>query len=1072
MRSLEETCARRIVCALGDGESLVQVESAPGFVVEGLWARCAESDRLCDAAVSGLCGGELESLELGRVPLGVTERGLTRGVSQLPAKCRRVRVGWPSHFTGRATEWLVRAAHARGERAALQRVEVRAAGLGGTQGGVVPFAWAGAFHQHPDATEDGSRQKSGLLGRCRKAAQADWASLEGVTDGEMKSLLRAVGSEALEALCIAGAREAEGRFADALAACAPELVELRFRDAPGVSDAAAAALVAAVQESIATVDLSWTGAATATARALAAAPNLSRLNVDGCELDDFAIDLLCRRCEGLRELSARKCPNLTAGALWVAVATRCLKLERLRCDLNRRRQPLGRSTEDEHLDERRRVVRELLASSPLPQGSLERRDLEESLASSLEDDAVADLPPFDAPFRGRALASLRATFVGFSRASTAQAWLSALAMVVPPGLREFEARGSWGGDEPEPPPPATRDAVEILLARGVEDLSVGLDRPTALPSPHALTALNLSCRGLSASHLRAIFSATTLRAASLASDAPRQPDVPLVEISGPRLETLRLQGVGLDTLRLLDCGSLATLAIRRCFVATLCCLKAASALVEVSILSSRLKDLDHPPSTIRRLALPRDALAAALLHESTLRSLTVDERDSSQATQPPVPGATVGAVFLARAAAKSAYLGDDVARLGCGIVALELLGVRDFAVKHLAALSTACPALRRLRLVSCKGLRGRLPPTTTSSSANSLAQKDEGAQQQHLFEMEDEWEPSPRRRSREQRFDPVLQCHVGGDNGSPAARVRKDAREYRRYAKLASLLPRDAKRGPACARHLLGVCGRRDCEFPHLSPRLLKPSTEKKLAPLFDLIVDVDDFRRGSRGPQSWPPPSSGRLASPRRAVLSSDNDSSDAPDDDDDPAANDDDDAGPPLAFPCLEALELEACDGLEAATLDLPRLLALCAHRCDRILTLDARAPSLTHLDLSSCASLRSLPLRPGSFVKVKVASLAGTAIPDTFLHKFVDRCRFLSHLDIHDLKPSKSKKSSSSSSSSSSARHARHSDPHRARRKTTTALEKLKAGRPDLEIVRTRKDHDSPANIRRTTLDLALA
>mmetsp|Transcript_16020 Transcript_16020/g.52172 ORF Transcript_16020/g.52172 Transcript_16020/m.52172 type:complete len:111 (-) Transcript_16020:26-358(-) len=105
IRSLEDLCARRIIACLAasseakDEASLIlasQLAQAPTFVLEGLWARAASSDRLCDATLAALCGSQLEALELGRVPLGVTERGLWRGVESLPERCSVVRVGWPT----------------------------------------------------------------------------------------------------------------------------------------------------------------------------------------------------------------------------------------------------------------------------------------------------------------------------------------------------------------------------------------------------------------------------------------------------------------------------------------------------------------------------------------------------------------------------------------------------------------------------------------------------------------------------------------------------------------------------------------------------------------------------------------------------------------------------------------------------------------------------------------------------------------------------------------------------------------------------------------------------------------
>ena len=70
--------------------------SPPPAALEGLWAFAAETDRLTDALVAAALNREslLDAVELGRVALGVTERGLRRGRA-LPPATQSIRVGWP-----------------------------------------------------------------------------------------------------------------------------------------------------------------------------------------------------------------------------------------------------------------------------------------------------------------------------------------------------------------------------------------------------------------------------------------------------------------------------------------------------------------------------------------------------------------------------------------------------------------------------------------------------------------------------------------------------------------------------------------------------------------------------------------------------------------------------------------------------------------------------------------------------------------------------------------------------------------------------------------------------------------
>ena len=97
IRDLQELCARRVVACISQGDSYLaeQLQYLPPAALEGLWAFAAETDRLTDALVAAALNREslLDAVELGRVPLGVTERGLRRGLRALPPATQSIRVG-------------------------------------------------------------------------------------------------------------------------------------------------------------------------------------------------------------------------------------------------------------------------------------------------------------------------------------------------------------------------------------------------------------------------------------------------------------------------------------------------------------------------------------------------------------------------------------------------------------------------------------------------------------------------------------------------------------------------------------------------------------------------------------------------------------------------------------------------------------------------------------------------------------------------------------------------------------------------------------------------------------------
>ena len=233
--------------------------------------------------------------------------------SALPPATQSIRVGWPAHFG--PCDWLVQALYSRSKDGAtpLLKLELRAAGLGGGQGGVVPTHWTRTGQQDAAEERPAPKPSSALLGRARAAAHSEEACLLHVTDGAIKSMLRSAATDqgGLEVLSIAGAREAEGRFADALRDHTA-LKDLRFRDAPLVSDDAAAALVEACASTLEAADVSRTAAGPRCAQALSGCALLRRCAVDGCDLfDDDALDTLLAS-SALEELSCRRCPRAPA----------------------------------------------------------------------------------------------------------------------------------------------------------------------------------------------------------------------------------------------------------------------------------------------------------------------------------------------------------------------------------------------------------------------------------------------------------------------------------------------------------------------------------------------------------------------------------------------------------------------------------------------------------------------------------------------------------------------------------------------------------------------------------------
>ena len=179
---------------------------------------------------------------------------------------------------------------------------------------------------------------------------------------------------------------------------------------------------------------------------------------------------------------------------------------------------------------------------------------------------------------------------------------------------------------------------------------------------------------------------------------------------------------------------------------------------------------------------------------------------------------------------------------------------------------------------------------------------------------------------------------------------------------------------------------------------------------------------------------------------------------------------ARPPLRFENLEALELDGCRHVDGLMLDGPRLLALAVPLRDGLSALSVIAPRATHLDCSGCTRLRSVPLKPGRAAHGRRGVARNCQRLDaSFLHSFVDHCRHLTHLDVYGAALAEREVKSGSKKSKAGPYIPTR---RRIKKSTRAGLSKLTAGRPHLEVVKTRKEHEAPRNATRTTLDLRLS
>ncbi|KAH8087721.1 hypothetical protein JL720_7041 [Aureococcus anophagefferens] len=563
IRDLQEMCARRVVACISqdaEGSSLLaqQLCFAPASVLEGLWAYAAESDRLSDALARARSRRARRSARSSSGPCRRRHRaGVTEGVRALPALCGRVVVGWPSHFGATLARWLTRALHER-ERGAGGDGDRGPRGLGGGQGGVVPATWSRLFGG-PSARDDDDVDRGGGGFGDDVAPRSAPAVRRG------RSRTAPAADVGLVAFKVSG--EAEGRFADALATCAPTLRELRFRDAPAVSDGAAAA-PRRRRDGRASTLRHGRGPAADAARGCA---RLTRLNVDGCaHFGDEALGGVLGGCPGLRDLSCRRCAR-RGRANMVRAATSGLALASVRVDLRR---PAPRAAPAA----RRDAALALLAADDdfgddgddaTTDDAYDAADVELALAESL-----ADLAPFDAPFRGSHLRSLRVALVGHARREVRDDWLAALVAKVPASVSEFEARGGWGADLPAASAPALGDVAALGALPRLQHVSVTCGDPRVLDAAPKLRTLNLASPSLAAAHvalaLRTL-EATLKTASSRARRRPAATATTTTACCGPRLESLHVSHAVFGEVLLERCHQLVALSLDRCVVKRLAC---------------------------------------------------------------------------------------------------------------------------------------------------------------------------------------------------------------------------------------------------------------------------------------------------------------------------------------------------------------------------------------------------------------------------------------------------------------------------------------------------------------------
>lgn len=146
------------------------------------------------------------------------------------------------------------------------------------------------------------------------------------------------------------------------------------------------------------------------------------------------------------------------------------------------------------------------------------------------------------------------------------------------------------------------------------------------------------------------------------------------------------------------------------------------------------------------------------------------------------------------------------------------------------------------------------------------------------------------------------------------------------------------------------------------------------------------------------------------------------------------------PLHLQRLMNLDILDCDGITGVSFEAPYLVRCCIRDCSSLKFVNlVNANALTTLDLTDCANINNIPIF-GSYRCLRVALFTCCKSLDiNFMLQIVKHCRQLQSLHIFG---------SGASEKASNAKS-------RQKVKTKAGLAKLNAGRPNLEIVTTKKE-----------------
>ena len=347
-------------------------------------------------------------------------------------------------------------------------------------------------------------------------------------------------------------------------------------------------------------------------------------------------------------------------------------------------------------------------------------------------------------------------------------------------------------------------------------------------------------------------------------------------------------------------------------------------------------------------------------------------------------------------------------------------------------------------------------------------------------------------------YDSLLQCEING---------RIDSKSLRQLNSLAHQLPRDTSTGKTiCIRYLRGICpfqnDNEKCCWAHFN---MKESALKKFGPLFDVVcgcwgrkksfdgnatIDTSGItkkssgRRHGRGHRNsslgsedgfdsadenlyhLKSQSKSRRKSRRKSSVGSDYDSGYTDDDVATTGASHQsrsssidlskssyqDDRAPislsstpnlptPLNLYYLMNLDLLECDGITGISCEAPYLTRVCLRGCSQIRFLNIEnAQALRILDASDCTNLNQLILHDQSFRNLRLAIFTSCKkLGTSFMSSFVNHCRHLRSLHIFG----------------SGASEKASKTKVRQKVKTKASLSKLNSGRPNLEVITTKKE-----------------